>query len=134
VCGCLQLHLVMTDLKWRDLPRIQLQRCLPNTGESLGVTVRGSYCVGSRGGSTVSRQVVKSCLSVTIGREDQLGSLPSLILFSLAVPPFQPKMVGSYLIRGIWFHSHLPVEEISYIQILRPMVHEVQDPDRYIFR
>jgi hypothetical protein len=68
------------------------------------------------------------------GREDQLGSLPSLIPFSLAVPPFQPKMVGSYLICGIWFHSHLLVEEISYIQILRPMVHEVQDPDRYIFR
>jgi hypothetical protein len=64
--GSMQLPLVMPGLKWCCLPRIQLQRCLPGSGESSGMTARGSYCAGSRGGFIVDRQVIKSCLSMTI--------------------------------------------------------------------
>jgi hypothetical protein len=44
------------------------------------------------------------------------GLLPSLFLFRFVAPPFQPEMVGSYLIRSVWFLNHLLLEGTGRIQ------------------
>jgi hypothetical protein len=40
--------------------------------------------------------------------EDWYGSFLGLVLFRLVVPPLQPVVVGSILVRCAWFSSRLP--------------------------
>jgi hypothetical protein len=41
-----------------------------------------------------------------------------LVLFRLATPPHQPRVVGPYPVRGAWFPNRMPLEGTSSIQIL----------------
>jgi hypothetical protein len=45
------------------------------------------------------------------------GLLSGLVLFSLVIPPLKPGVVGSYLVWGTWFPSHLSLEGIDCINI-----------------
>jgi hypothetical protein len=40
-------------------------------------------------------------------KEDRYESFLSLVFFRLVGPPFQPGVVGQYLVHGTWFPSHL---------------------------
>jgi hypothetical protein len=44
------------------------------------------------------------------------GLLLGLVLFRLVAPPLPPGVVEPYLVRGVWFPSHLLMEGISHIQ------------------
>jgi hypothetical protein len=48
------------------------------------------------------------------------GLLLGLVLFRLVVPPLQPRVVGSYSVRGVWFPNHLPLEGTGCIQKFEP--------------
>jgi hypothetical protein len=48
------------------------------------------------------------------------GLLPGSVLFRLVAPPLQPVLVGSYLVRGVWFHSRLLLEGTGYIHNFGP--------------
>jgi hypothetical protein len=41
---------------------------------------------------------------------------PVISFFRLVAPPLQPRVVGSYPIRGVGFSSHLPLEGTGRIQ------------------
>jgi hypothetical protein len=43
------------------------------------------------------------------------GLLPGLVIFKLVVSPLQLGVVGPYLVWGVWFHSHLLLEETGHI-------------------
>jgi hypothetical protein len=43
------------------------------------------------------------------------GLLLCSVLFRLVTPPLQPGVVGPYLVRGVWFPSHLILEGTSRI-------------------
>jgi hypothetical protein len=45
---------------------------------------------------------------------------PNLVLFRLVAPPLQIEVVGPYLVCGVWFPSHLPLERASRIQNFEP--------------
>jgi hypothetical protein len=64
--GCPWLRPAIPGLKWCCFLRTRLQWCLPGIREPPGVTASSPYCVVSRGGSTMGRQVVKSCLPMTV--------------------------------------------------------------------
>jgi hypothetical protein len=78
----------------------------------------------SRGGegSGPGRQVAKSCLPMTYRNKGKrwCGLLPSLVLFKLVGPPLQSGVVGSYLVQGVWFSSHLLLEGTCCIQNFGP--------------
>jgi hypothetical protein len=46
-CGCLWLRPIMSGIKWRSFPRIQLQCRLPSIEKALGHGWRGPGCVPS---------------------------------------------------------------------------------------
>jgi hypothetical protein len=48
------------------------------------------------------------------------GLLLGLIRFKLVVPPLQSGVVGPYLVRGVWFTSHLLLVETGHNQIFEP--------------
>jgi hypothetical protein len=50
-------------------------------------------------------------------REGQYGIFLGLVLFWMVAPPLQPGAVGSYLVWGAWFPSHLLLEGTGHIQI-----------------
>jgi hypothetical protein len=45
-----------------------------------------------------------------------MGSIP----FRLVAPPILSGVVASYLVRGVWFPSRLPLEGTGYIQDFGP--------------
>jgi hypothetical protein len=69
------------------------------------------------GGGTV-RQVVKSCLPMpnVERKKRKRGLLLGLVLFRLVAPPLRLGVVGIYLVWGVWFPSHLPLDETDRIQ------------------
>jgi hypothetical protein len=69
------------------------------------------------GGGTV-RQVVKSFLPTpnVERKKRKRGLLLGLVLFRLVAPPLQLGVVGIYLVWGVWFPSHLPLDETDRIQ------------------
>jgi hypothetical protein len=48
------------------------------------------------------------------------GLLPGSDFFRLIAPPLQSGVVRLYLIHGVWFSSHLLLEEIDRIQKFKP--------------
>jgi hypothetical protein len=62
--------------------------------------------------------VVKSCLAMLIvgWRSDGRGLFLGSVLFRLVAPPLQPGVVGHFLVWGVWFPSHLPLEGTDCIQ------------------
>jgi hypothetical protein len=60
---------------------------------------------------------------------------PGSILFRLVAPPLQPGVVGTYPVRGVWFHSHLLLVGTGQIHILGynrwPAVPGVLDPNKW---
>jgi hypothetical protein len=44
------------------------------------------------------------------------GLLSSLVLLRLAAPPLQLGVVGPYLVQGVLFPSHLPLEGTGHIK------------------
>jgi hypothetical protein len=48
------------------------------------------------------------------------GLLLGLVLFRLVVPPLQPRVVGPYPVRGVWFPNRLPLEGTAHIQKFEP--------------
>jgi hypothetical protein len=75
-----------------------------------------------RGGRRVA-QTSGEILHAHIYRNEeqrQCGLFLGSILFRLVAPPLQPRVVGSYLVRGVWFPNHLPLEGTSRIQNFRP--------------
>jgi hypothetical protein len=48
------------------------------------------------------------------------GLLSGLVLFRLVAPPVQSRVVGSYLVQGVWFPSHLSLEGTGRIQNFIP--------------
>jgi hypothetical protein len=46
--------------------------------------------------------------------------LLGLVLFRLVAPLLQPGVVGPYLVRGVWFPSHLLLEGTSRVQNFGP--------------
>jgi hypothetical protein len=81
---------------------------------------RGLGLTLGRGG--MDKQVVKSYLHVPIvgWKKRKRGLLLGLVLFSLVVPPLQPRVVGLYLVWGVWFPSRLPLEGTGRIQNVGP--------------
>jgi hypothetical protein len=69
------------------------------------------------GGRTV-RQTVKSCLSTHIigWKKCKRELLLGLVLFGFVAPPLRSRVVGLYLIGGVWFLSHLLLEGSGRIQ------------------
>jgi hypothetical protein len=49
--------------------------------------------------------------------EDWYRLLLDLIPFKLAAILLQPRVVGPYLVRGVWFSSHFPLKATGRIQI-----------------
>jgi hypothetical protein len=48
------------------------------------------------------------------------GSFLGLLLFRLVAPPLQPRVVGPYLVRGLWFPDLFPLEGTDHIQNFGP--------------
>jgi hypothetical protein len=81
--------------------------------------------LGSRPGSGRGRmvkQVAKSSLPAPIVARKKCKHelLLGLVLFRLVAPPLQPRVVVLYLIWGVWFPSHLPLERTGHIQNFGP--------------
>jgi hypothetical protein len=53
---------------------------------------------------------------------------PGISFFRLVAPPLQPRVVGSYLVRGVWFSSHLPLEGTDHIQNVRVVTNGLRYP------
>jgi hypothetical protein len=114
VRGCLWLRPVMFGVKWRGIPRTRLQKHLPGTRKTPRCGYRGPKCVASRITTRrYSGQIGGKILHAhdhRDGRKGQCGLLLGLVLFRLVVPPFQLRVVGPYLVRGVWFPSHLALK------------------------
>jgi hypothetical protein len=63
------------------------------------------------------RQVAKFCLPVPIiqWKKRKRGLLKGLILFRMVTPSLEPRVVGLYLVQGVWFSSRLLLEETGHI-------------------
>jgi hypothetical protein len=63
------------------------------------------------------RQVAKSYLPTPIiwWKKRKRELLLRLVIFRLVPPPLRPGVEGLYLVRGVWFPSCLPLNEIGRI-------------------
>jgi hypothetical protein len=74
------------------------------------VLSRGGMWVRRTGGKILPAHVYHS-------EEERLPELLlGLVYFRLVVPPLQPRVVGPYLVRGVWFPSRLLLEGTGRIQ------------------
>jgi hypothetical protein len=75
---------------------------------------QGGRRVRQTGGEIVSAHVYHN------EEERWCRLLPGSVLFRLVAPPLQPKVVESYLVRGVWFPNHLLLEGTCCIQNFGP--------------
>jgi hypothetical protein len=67
------------------------------------------------------RQTCSEILPAHVNRDEESRGcrlLLGLVLSRLVAPPLQPRVVGPYLVRGVWFLSCLPLEGTSRLQII----------------
>jgi hypothetical protein len=71
---------------------------------------RGGRRVGQIGGEILHAHIFCN------EKERWCRLLPGLVLFRFVAPPLQTGVVGPYLVRGVWFLSHLLLERTGRIQ------------------
>jgi hypothetical protein len=113
-CGHISSHQAINDAASQDPGADRAYPLLkaPGQGDWMPRPIPGR---GGRRNEQPGCEIVPAHVYHNEGRR-RCGLHPGLVLFKLLAPPLQPRVVGPYPVRGVWFPIRLLLEGTGRIQ------------------